>query len=105
MGYGCHPETSQGIIARKRLGERLLKGEIYVQMRRAICTERTGRKTPKQIHSVSGTHNLDAPDTGATNFFVGRPELFIDLDVSLHPSRRQTTCSIGGGGDSGDGRI
>ena len=87
MGYGCHPETSQGIIARKRLGERLLKREIYVQMRRAICTERTGRKTPKQIHSVSGTHNLDAPDTGATNFFCGEDS----VRVIHHRLRRQLT--------------
>jgi len=83
MGYGCHPETSQGIIARKRLGERLLKREMYVQVRRAICTERTRRKTPKQIHSVSGTHNLDAPETGATNFSVE--------DRVFHRLRRQLT--------------
>lgn len=83
MGYGCHPETSQGIIARKRLGERLLKREIYDQVRRAICTERTRRKTPKQIHSVSGTHNLEVPEAGATNFSVE--------DRVFHRLRRQLT--------------
>jgi hypothetical protein len=49
MGYECHPGTSQGIIARKRLEERLSKREIHVQMRMATCTEleRARRKARK----------------------------------------------------------
>jgi len=91
MGYECHPETGQGIIARKRLEERLLKREIHIQVRRATCTERTRRKTRKQIHSVSGTgtHNIATPETGAANF-CGEDRVFHRL------SRQLTRFAAGG---------
>jgi hypothetical protein len=92
MGYECHPETGQGIIARKRLEERLLKREIHIQVRRATCTERTRRtrrKTRKQIHSVSGTHDMATPETGAANF-CGEDRVFHRL------SRQLTRFAAGG---------
>jgi hypothetical protein len=33
MGYECHSETDQGMIARERLEERLPKRKIHVQVR------------------------------------------------------------------------
>jgi len=99
IGYECHPETDQSTIARERLEERLLNREIHIQVRGVTCAESL-RKTRKQIQSGFGTHKR-MPRILALPASAERTEFFIDLDVSIHGSRCQSTYSMYGKDDTG----
>ncbi len=94
-GYERHPETDQSTIARERLEERLLNREIHIQVRPSLDVKPGSKSNPDLALITRMPWRLALPASAE------RTEFCIDLDVSIHGSRRQSTYFMCGKDDTG----
>jgi hypothetical protein len=99
MGYECHPETDQS-IARERLEGRLLNRKIHIRVRVGppapnVLDVKPGSKSNPDLALITRMPRRLALPASAE-----RTEFCIDLDVSIHGSRRQSTYSMCGKDDT-----